>query len=67
MATSANGDNMPKSVHLYVRFSPEEKQLIECIKQKLHHSSMSDTIRFLVRLGILQLDSDIKKSCNVSQ
>ena len=57
---------MASSVHLYVRFTLKEKRVLECLKELYGHRSISETIRFLVRLGLNHIDTLAKERCLIN-
>ena len=57
---------MASSVHLYVRFTLREKRVLECLRDLYGHRSISETIRFLVRLGLNHIDTLGKERCILS-
>lgn len=50
-------------VNTYVKLSKRQRDIVLCIMEKLGHRSISETIRYLIDLGINSLNQSIVKPC----
>jgi len=52
-----------RKIVTYIRLSEEERRRIECIRRILGHEYLSDTLRTLITLGMLQVAEKYKHAC----
>lgn len=54
---------MSRKIVTYIRLSEEERRKIECVQKILGHKYLTDTLRTLITLGMLQIADKYKHTC----